>query len=46
MSPLLLIAAGLVVLSVGIVVLLSFGPGYRVGRLLAATPKVTVAEAL
>ena len=46
MSPLLLIATGLVVLSVGIVVLLSFGPRYRVGRLLAATPKVTVAEAL
>src|SRR5687768_8851865 len=46
MSPPPLIAPGLVVLSVGIVALLSFGPRYRVGRLLAATPKVTVAEAL
>ena len=46
MTPLLLIALGLVVLAVGIGVLRSFGPRYRVGRLLAATPKMTVAEAV
>lgn len=46
MTPLLLIALGLVVLAVGIGVLRSFGPRYRIGRLLAATPKMTVAEAV
>ena len=46
MGPLILIAAGLVVLSAGVGVLLSYGARYRVGRLLAATPKVSVGEAL
>jgi hypothetical protein len=43
--PLALIAAGVVALLVGVAVLRSFGPRYRVGRLLASTPPVTVAEA-
>lgn len=46
MTPLLLIALGLIVLAVGIGVLRSFGPRYRIGRLLAATPKMTVGEAV
>jgi hypothetical protein len=37
--------AGLVALAAGILVLRTYGPRYRVGRLLAATPDVTVAEA-
>jgi hypothetical protein len=41
-GPLLVVVAGLVVLGGGIVVLRSFGPGYRVGRLLAATPIVSI----
>jgi hypothetical protein len=44
-GPLLLVAAGLVALVAAAVTLRSFGPRYRVGRLLAATPAVTVAEA-
>jgi len=44
-GPLLLIFLGLVALAAGALVLRSFGPRYRVGRLLAATPSVTVAEA-
>jgi hypothetical protein len=43
--PLVLVAAGLVALVAAGVTLRSFGPRYRVGRLLAATPAVTVAEA-
>jgi hypothetical protein len=43
--PLLLIGAGAVALGAGIVVLRSFGPGYRIGRLLAATPRVSIEEA-
>jgi hypothetical protein len=43
--PLLLVAAGLVALVAAVVTLRSFGPRYRVGRLLAATPVVTVGEA-
>lgn len=46
MTPLLLIAAGLVVLAAGVGVLRSFGSRYRIGRLLAATQKVSVGEAL
>lgn len=46
MTPLLLAAAGVVALAVGIVVLRTFGPRYRVGRLLATTPRVSVADAL
>jgi hypothetical protein len=45
-TPLLLVGLGLVVLAVGAAVLLSFGPRYRVGRLLATAPVVSVAEAV
>lgn len=44
-SPLIPLVAGLIALAAGILVLRSYGPRYRVGRLLAATPEVTVAEA-
>ena len=44
-TPLILVAAGVVALAAGVLVLRSFGPRYRIGRLLASTPKVTVAEA-
>jgi hypothetical protein len=44
-TPLLLVAAGLVALLAAVLTLRSFGPRYRIGRLLAATPAVTVAEA-
>lgn len=43
--PLILIGAGLIALVAGGIVLASFGPRLRVGRLLASTPRVTVAEA-
>ena len=45
MGPLLLIVLGLVALGTGVLVLRSFGPRYRIGRLLAATPSVSIAEA-
>jgi hypothetical protein len=45
-APLLLAAAGVVALGIAAVILRSFGPGYRVGRLLAVAPTVTVAEAV
>jgi hypothetical protein len=41
----LLIAAGLVAIGIGAIVLRSFGPAYRIGRLLAVTPKIRVDEA-
>jgi hypothetical protein len=44
-GPILLIVLGIVALGAGVLVLRSFGPGYRIGRLLAATPTVSVAEA-
>jgi hypothetical protein len=44
--PLAFLTAGLVVLAAGAVILRTFGPRYRVGRLLATTPQVTVGEAL
>jgi len=44
-SPLVPLVAGFVALAAGILVLRTFGPGYRVGRLLASTPEVSVAEA-
>jgi hypothetical protein len=44
-TPLILIALGLVALAVGVAILRTFGPNYRVGRLLAVTPVVSVAEA-
>lgn len=45
MTPVLLIAAGALALAAGVTVLRSFGPGYRIGRLLAATPRVPIDEA-
>ncbi len=45
MTPLIPIAVGLVALAIGVVILRSFGPNYRVGRLLAVAPVVTVAQA-
>ena len=44
-SPLIPLVAGFVALAVGVLILQTFGPGYRVGRLLASTPEVSVAEA-
>jgi hypothetical protein len=44
--PLLVLIVGLGLLVAGWVVLRSFGPRLRVGRLLAATPAATVAEAV
>jgi hypothetical protein len=44
-GPLIPIVIGLVALAIGVAVLRSFGPRYRIGRLLAATPVVSVAEA-
>lgn len=45
MGPLLCIVLGLIALGTAALVLRSFGPSYRVGRLLASTPSVSVAEA-
>jgi hypothetical protein len=45
-TPLLPILIGVALLGAGIAILRSFGPRYRVGRLLAATPVVPIAEAL
>jgi hypothetical protein len=45
MTPLLPLIAGLVALAAGALVLRSFGARYRVGRLLASTPAVSVDEA-
>ncbi len=45
MGPLLLIVLGIAALGAGGLVLRTFGPRYRIGRLLAATPSVSVAEA-
>jgi hypothetical protein len=44
-SPLLLLALGLIVLAVGIVARRSLGARYRVGTLLSTAPLVTVAQA-
>ncbi len=44
-SPLLALVAGLAALAAGVLVLRTFGPRFRVGRLLATTPDVSVAEA-
>jgi hypothetical protein len=43
--PLVLLIAGLGALFAGILVLRTYGPNYRVGRLLASTPEVSVGEA-
>ncbi|MEA2519660.1 MAG: hypothetical protein QOF49_1740, partial [Chloroflexota bacterium] len=44
-TPLLVGAAGLLAFVIGGLVLRTFGGEYRIGRLLATTPRVTVAEA-
>jgi hypothetical protein len=44
-APLLLAVAGLLALGVGAAILRSFGSAYQIGRLLAAAPRVSVAEA-
>ena len=44
--PLAFLTAGLVALVAGAAVLRTFGPRYRVGRLLSTTPQVTVGEAI
>ncbi|HUQ43381.1 MAG TPA: hypothetical protein VM451_03075 [Candidatus Limnocylindria bacterium] len=46
MAPLILAAAGGLALGIASAILRGFGPRYRVGRLLAVVPRVTVAEAL
>lgn len=46
MTPLVPFLGGLAALATAYLVLRSFGPRYRVGRLLATTPRVSVAEAL
>ena len=46
MGPLLVAAAGVVALGLGVAILRSFGPRYRVGRLLAVVPAVPIAEAV
>ena len=43
--PLVPLIAGFVALAVGVLVLRTYGPNYRIGRLLASTPEVSVAEA-
>jgi hypothetical protein len=45
-TPLVPIFIGLLALTVGTVLLRSFGPRYRVGRLLSATPSVAIGEAV
>lgn len=45
MTPLLLGAAGVAALLAAAVILRTFGPRYRVARLLATTPQVPIAEA-
>lgn len=45
-SPLVPVLAGIAALVAGVLVLRTYGSRYRVGRLLAATPQVSVAEAL
>jgi len=45
-TPLLPILAGLIAVAIGVALLRSFGPSYRVGRLLASTPGVTIAQAI
>jgi hypothetical protein len=44
-SPLIPLVAGLVALGTGVLLLRSYGANYRIGRLLASTPAVSVGEA-
>ncbi len=46
MTPFVPILVGLVALAAGAAILRSFGPRYRVGRLLSSTPGVTIADAV
>ena len=46
MTPLVLIIPGIAALIAGIAILRSFGPSLRIGRLLAATPVLPLAEVL
>jgi hypothetical protein len=45
-TPLLLVAAGVLAVAAGAAILQTFGPRFRVGRLLASTPSVELGEAL
>jgi hypothetical protein len=45
-SPLVPVLAGIAALVAGVLVLRTYGPSFRVGRLLAATPQVSIAEAV
>jgi hypothetical protein len=45
-TPLVPVLLGLVALGAGVAILRSFGPRYQVGRLLSATPGVSVAQAV
>ena len=44
--PLVLAIAGVLAIGMAFAILRGFGPGYRVGRLLAVAPRVSVAEAI
>jgi len=44
-TPLVVIAAGFVAIAIGSLLLRSYGPRFRVGRLLAVTPTVSIAAA-
>jgi hypothetical protein len=44
--PLLLVGLGLAALAAGAAILMSFGPRYRIGRLLASAPPVTIGQAV
>jgi hypothetical protein len=44
-TPLVLVVASLIAMGAGVITLRSFGPRYRIGRLLATTKRVSVAEA-
>ena len=46
MIPLLLVVLGLAALAGAAATLMSYGPRYRIGRLLSTTPTVTVADAV
>jgi hypothetical protein len=43
--PQVLIVVGFLLLAAGVLILLSFGPRFRVGRLLAATPEASIDQA-
>lgn len=45
MTPVLVVGAGLVAIALGVGVLRTFGGGFRIGRLLAAAPAASIADA-